>query len=72
LIRLKLEVSIVVGEVVGQLVYQVSTNLKLLIELVNLLNSFLVGSQCPIDLTELRTEITENVRKDGDSKHNDK
>lgn len=71
MVRLQFEVGVIVGEVVRQFVDQVSANLELLVKLIDLLDSFLVGSKSPIDLTKLRTEITENVRKDSNSKDND-
>lgn len=71
LIGLKLKVSIVVRKVVSQLIHQVGPNLKLLVQLVYLLYPLLVGGESPIDLTELRTQVREDVREYGHTENYD-
>jgi hypothetical protein len=71
LVRLDLKFEVVAVEVGCKLLHQVLTNLELLIQLVDLLDSLLVHGVRSGDFTELRTQVTQNERENGDTDNDD-
>ena len=71
MVGFKLHFRVVVAEVISKLIDKRTSNMKLLVELINLLNPLLVRGICSCNLTELGTEVGQDVGENGYSKDDD-
>ena len=63
---------IAISKVVRQLLHQLGTNLKLLVKMLNLLNSLLICRSSLRKIRKVSGHVTQEVGEDGNAKNDDK